>query len=768
MRTDRVGAAAGTGMRTYTFTADEVGTFLYEAGPLANSPHQVAMGLYGAFVVLPSSGTPYGSDTDATVLISEIDPALNGSTQPAAFDMRKFAPKYTLINGTAYPVTAQLGTPAPDDDVLLRYVNAGISYHSMSVLGGNQRIVADDGHTLAQPYSVVAQTVGPGQTTDAVLHVSANAAAGTKLAVFDGNLQVRNRNRRPATSTAAVTYGGAMAFLEVGGTVNTTDTTGPVASNLVATNTTISAHISDATTGGSNVAGAEYSIDGGPSIAFGGTFGAPEVDVTATFTTALGGGSHTIRVRGIDSAPIPNTGPWASVVVSNDNVGPASTGLKLTPNPSNGLGTVALHATGSDAATGGSNIKSAVYTIDNGPATPMTIGGATVTTSLDATIPAGLSEGDHPITVVATDFFDNPGPVASTVLTIDKTGPTTSAVAAVPAATNGTIGVNSSTPAVRVTASATDPVSNVVAAEGFFDTVGAPGSGFIFLPVDGTWNSKTESLTVDVPLTTINALPPGTHTIYVRAKDASGNWETPHSPATALPSTTLIVDKTAPVVTSATLSPNTITPGTASVTLNVAATDALSGVAGWQYWIDGTTTPPPNPTSFTGTSATINTAALAAGSHTVNVRVKDVAGNWSAVASRPLYVALAVNDARSITASGTTGTQTSDANAGNGVLTNDQPVGVAGRTARLLSAPIRTSGTGTAVLTLSCPTSLGTAGPAIGPNTICTNGAYRVNLSAVGNNNNQRAAARRGTFTFTYTEILNGVTSPATVTITVN
>jgi hypothetical protein len=63
---------------------------------------------------------------------------------------------------------------------------------------------------------------------------------------------------------------------------------------------------------------------------------------------------------------------------------------------------------------------------------------------------------------------------------------------------------------------------------------------------------------------------------------------------------------------------------------------------------------------------------------------------------------------------------------------------------------------------------LGTAGSAIGPNTICTNGAYRVNLSAVGNNNNQRAAARRGTFSFTYTESLNGVTSPATVTITVN
>ena len=100
-------------------------------------------------------------------------------------------------------------------------MNAGINYHSMSVLGANQRIVGDDGHALAQPYTVVAQTVGPGQTFDAVVDVSLNAAADTKLTVFDANLQLRNRNRRPATATATVTYGGAMGFVTIGGTVST-------------------------------------------------------------------------------------------------------------------------------------------------------------------------------------------------------------------------------------------------------------------------------------------------------------------------------------------------------------------------------------------------------------------------------------------------------------------------------------------------------------------------------------------------------------------
>jgi hypothetical protein len=82
---------------------------------------------------------------------------------------------------------------------------------------------------------------------------------------------------------------------------------------------------------------------------------------------------------------------------------------------------------------------------------------------------------------------------------------------------------------------------------------------------------------------------------------------------------------------------------------------------------------------------------------------------------------------------------------------------------------VRTSGTGAGTLTLSCPGSLGTAAtPSISGQTICANGAYRVTLTGVGNNNNQRAASKRGTFQFTYTEKLNGVTSTATVVITVN
>ncbi|HEY0619445.1 MAG TPA: multicopper oxidase domain-containing protein, partial [Kribbella sp.] len=93
---DSTGIASGT--RTYTFTASRPGTFLYEAGHTSGGARQVAMGLAGAFVVLPADGTAYGTqpagypatgyDDDAVVVLSEIDPAFNAN--PATFDLRKF------------------------------------------------------------------------------------------------------------------------------------------------------------------------------------------------------------------------------------------------------------------------------------------------------------------------------------------------------------------------------------------------------------------------------------------------------------------------------------------------------------------------------------------------------------------------------------------------------------------------------------------------------------------------------------------------------
>lgn len=757
---DTTGVAPGQ-TKIYTFTASQPGTFLYEAGLLPRAQHQVAMGLYGALVVRPPTSAPLRAyadtstefDDEAVLVLGEIDPILNFG--PTTFDMRDFKPTHFLINGDVYPNTAPISS-APGRKVLLRYVNGGAKHHSMAALGVRQVVVGEDGSALAHARTVVAKTIAPGQTADAVVTVPAAAQPGSRFAVYDGNLMLHNGGADNA-------FGGMLTFISVPGTP-TGDTTGPVASGLAYAAGTLTATVSDATTGNGNVTAAQYRLDSNPAVAMTGPFGTPTVAVSASLTVPPG--AHTLYVRGQDAAG--NWGAFATLAVNGgDASGPTTSALVLAPNPSNGTASVALSATASDVASGGSAIASAQYTIGGVlPPIAMTVATTTPVSSITATIPAAtvlaLSEGTHVVSVTSTDAAGNTGAAATINLIVDKTGPAASNVSATPNPNNGTLPVNQGVQAVRVTATLADTLSNVVAAEGFIDTVGANGSGFPLLPSDGVFNSGTENVFADIPLSTIAALSNGNHSIHVRGRDAAGNW------AATTGSVILVIDKVAPTIGSATLAPATLAFGAASTTLSVAANGTGTAIAGGQYWIDGSATPPASPTAFSGTSATINTSALAAGRHTVYVRVQDAATNWSAVSSATLDVVQAVNDARTIAANGTA-SQNSDANTAAGVLANDQPLGVTGRTATLTTALVRTGGTGGGTLTLSCPGSLGTAAtPSVSGQTICTNGAYRVTLNGVGNNNNQRAASKRGTFQFTYTETLNGVTSTATVTITVN
>ena len=169
--------AANMGTAILTIKDLKPGTSIYEAGSktLASTltaadltaaaaaddvEQQVAMGLYGALVVRPTGaggtpdiGTAYGAGTayndEALLVLSEIDPRLNTSANPAAFNMTSFAPAYRLINGHAYAGDGSLSTApivaAPGDGVLLRYVNAGVADHSMALLGLRQTVVGEAG-----------------------------------------------------------------------------------------------------------------------------------------------------------------------------------------------------------------------------------------------------------------------------------------------------------------------------------------------------------------------------------------------------------------------------------------------------------------------------------------------------------------------------------------------------------------------------------------------------------------------------------------------
>ncbi|MEZ4714093.1 MAG: multicopper oxidase domain-containing protein [Caldilineaceae bacterium] len=410
---DRTGVVAG-GTKTYSFTANKPGTYLYGAGLLPNTQYQGAMGLYGALIVRPT-GAPtqaYASvttafDDEAVLVLSEVDAALNNSANPAAFDMRNYKPRYFLINGVAYPNTANI-TTAAGNRVLLRYLNAGMEFHSMALMGTHQNVIANDGSPLAHSHRMVAETFGPGQTVDAIATIPTATADGSQFAIYDGNLMLRNSN--------AAGFGGMLTFLAVSGTTSGGDTVGPVTSNVAYSAGTLTANVNDANTGNSNIAAAEYFIDTvgatGTGAAMSGAFASPTENVSAA--VVVPSGTHTIYVRGMDAAG--NWGAVASVLVNGgDATGPTTSGLTLTSSPANGSVDVALHANGDDSATGNSNIDAAEYFIGADPgvglATAMTVNIVAPTASLDTAISAatvnGLAEGTYVVSVRSHDDAGN-------------------------------------------------------------------------------------------------------------------------------------------------------------------------------------------------------------------------------------------------------------------------------------------------------------------------------------------------------------------------
>ena len=583
---DTTGVTVGN-TKSYTFSAGSAGTFLYEAGLIPNAQHQVAMGMYGTLIVRPATaGQAYDDastayDSESVMVLSELDPVLNSSGSPAAFDMRNYNPQYFLINGKVFPDTAPFSTdPGPGAKMLLRYVNAGLQAHAMSTLGLSQTIIAQDGQPYAYSHNVVAETIATGQTLDTIITIPGSALQGDQFALYDANMLLHN-------STDAG-FGGMMAFLTVGTGAPPVVDPGPTVSGLSlspnptdgSVDVTVSATVTDGGATATNVQAAEFYIDGTANSAnvmaatdtlFNSTSEVVEGTISMATLGTLSSGNHTIFVRGQDANG--NWGPFLSIILNLDKTGPATTGLSLTPNPSDGLVAVALTATGNDTATGNSNVTAAEYWVDTDAPTAMTIvaGADSPVRNFTATIPDGLSIGTHVVSVRSQDAFGNWGAVATINLQVaDPEPPTTSNVSASPNPTNGLVGYNTSVLAVRVFADFSDVAtggSNIVAAEGFIDAVGSTGSGFVFIATDGGFNSPSESGYGDIPLASVRALSDGDHTIYVHAKDSSGNWG---DPMAAGASTTLTVDKTGPTFGPISVSPPNTTRGGGSVNVTIA------------------------------------------------------------------------------------------------------------------------------------------------------------------------------------------------------
>ncbi|HEY2672373.1 MAG TPA: multicopper oxidase domain-containing protein [Rugosimonospora sp.] len=665
--TDRTGAAPGA-TASYTFTATRPGTYLYEAGHTADGARQAAMGLVGALVVrapaVDGRPTAYGDtasayDDEALLVLTEVDPVFNAN--PAAFDLRSFHPAYRLINGKAFPETDAVATDI-NRRVLLRYVDAGLQPHPMTLLGIDQSVIGQDARPAAYPEGTVTVPLQPGQTADAMVSVP-GGPDGRRFALLESGGSLNNAGQRYGTSVSGVSpaqaFGGMLTFLDTNPPPVSGDHVGPTSGNIVAspdpasvlTPVTVTANFSDALNGNSAVDAAELVIDdlsvaegtgtpfGAAAFGAGPTVTGATATISTTALTALTQGRHTVYVRAHDAAG--NWGVVGSVTLTLSTTGALTTSVVATPNPTSGAGDVALSASGDDTGLGGT-VTGAEYFLDaagaagGGTAMSLALPGAAVTDET-ATIPAvavaALPEGRHTVLVHTRDSFGLWGPYASTDLIVDRTIPTLMSGAVLPAATNGSIGSPADPTDLRVNAAFTDPASGgvnsaIAGAEGFLDAAGPDGSGITFLALDGTFNTATENTYALIPLTELTGLADGIHQVLAHAKDAAGNW----GPLTAVSFT---LDRHGPVVSAVAASPNP-TAGAGTLALTATATDALSAVTGAE-WYDGTDPGAGHGNAMAvsaGTlSATVNLAGFASGTHTLSARARDGLGNWGAPAS---------------------------------------------------------------------------------------------------------------------------------------
>jgi hypothetical protein len=142
---------------------------------------------------------------------------------------------------------------------------------------------------------------------------------------------------------------------------------------------------------------------------------------------------------------------------------------------------------------------------------------------------------------------------------------------------------------------------------------------------DGAFGERTEEVYLDIPLATVKLMSEGDHLIHIRGQDASGNWSD-------VVDATLTIDKTGPVLSGLSLSPNP-TDGATQVTLTGTASDA-AGIGRVEWFIGA------DPGWGNGTAATVSangsfsstvtvTSAFDLGDYTVVVRATDSLGNRS-------------------------------------------------------------------------------------------------------------------------------------------
>lgn len=224
-------AEANGGTMTYSFVAEEPGTYVYQSG--TNPAVQTQMGLFGALIVRPTQvaapfdatldelgmaqpllayndlSTAFNPDTEYLMMLSEIDPLLHRAVELGQpYDMNDYNARYYLINGRTFPDTLAPNNASwlpnqpysalahiypnnpnatiPDGNggtqtnpayypypALDRFIGMGVESYPFHPHAFNAQLIARDGRLLQTPggddlyEERFSLPISPGQTTDA-------------------------------------------------------------------------------------------------------------------------------------------------------------------------------------------------------------------------------------------------------------------------------------------------------------------------------------------------------------------------------------------------------------------------------------------------------------------------------------------------------------------------------------------------------------------------------------------------------------------------
>ena len=167
-------STSDTDVVTYTFTANNPGTYLYQSGTYQQL--QTEMGLVGTIIVRPATANQAYNDADTAFdheylfFLTEMDPTVHYAVGAAqnlaaldAIDNTEYHPVLWFINGRNGPDTMGPANAAwlphqpydalarvhPGDTALLRFVSAGRDLHPFHTHGNHFRLIARDGRMLS-------------------------------------------------------------------------------------------------------------------------------------------------------------------------------------------------------------------------------------------------------------------------------------------------------------------------------------------------------------------------------------------------------------------------------------------------------------------------------------------------------------------------------------------------------------------------------------------------------------------------------------------